>query len=83
MTDEDYAVLSRLAGCATRLKTDEHFNELIKTMKSDVIREWSESKTVEAREKAHHDLHAIGRLEARMAKVCELLRLEKRTRGIT
>lgn len=82
MTEEAYAQLKRLAEVGARLQADENFKELLRTLKNETIRKWSESSCTAGREEMWFELHALGRLENRLKAAVETLKHEDKLRGI-
>jgi hypothetical protein len=72
MTAEDV----QRANLAERLLMDDVFLGILRELKNDVIRDWADGKDVTARERAHAELHAIGRLENKLAAMQGELRIE-------
>jgi hypothetical protein len=76
--EQDILVLKRLADASNRLLQDEGFLELLRTLKSEAIREWSEGKHTEHREAAWYDLQAAARLENTIRDLPTKWALQKR-----
>lgn len=83
MTVTEYARLKRLANRAAELTCDADFKEMLTDLKNRSIRGWADTRAneQEAREKAWHDLGAVGRLEDLMKAYGEALRMEDRKNG--
>lgn len=67
-TDEEHI---RDAQWVEMLCGDERFKQLIESMADDCIREWSESKTLEERERAYTLLQGLRLMEGRLQRMMD------------
>jgi len=71
LTVGDFDRIKRLGGFAMNLMVDETFLDVVKGLKEDAIRDWTNGKSPDEREAAFRDMQAIGRLQTKLKTLAD------------
>lgn len=69
--------VARLGAYAGALRADENFKDIVRGLKDDAIRDWSNAQSVDDREACWRDLQAVGRFELKLKILVDAFTVEK------